>query len=184
MLKTETQVFGFLPPAVDKATGKTIDPGRPGVEITCTQMPCSLQREVFAWLIEQSPDALPEGVLRAKGGGKLTADGGLNFAYRWCRAILSAKGGIAYLQKQFGQHSVAKVNRNGTEVREPLDEGLCDELFGARISILLEWLVFNLIFNFADVVNLLPDWGKGIPSIVAAVMMDGAAEPAGEGKTE
>ena len=176
MLKTETQVFGEFPPAIDKATGKVIDPGKPGVQITCTQMPCSLQREVFAWLIEQSPDALPEGVLR---GGKVSGDGGLNFAYRWCRAILSAKGGIAYLQKQFGQHSVAKVNRNGSEVWEPLDDGLIDELFGARISILIEWLVFNLVFNFADVVNLLPTWGKDIPSIVAAVMMDGVEGTAG-----
>lgn len=181
MLKTETQFFGAYPPVIGP-DGAVVDPGRSGVEITCTQMPCSAQREVFAWLLEQAPGALPPGLV---GGVAAKSEAGLTFAYQWCRGILSARGGIAYLQKQFGTRCVARVVRDGKSTLEPLDEGLCDELFGAQLSILMEWLVFNLIFNFADVLNILPDWGKGIPSIMAAVMLDGmtpgTAKPKGEG---
>lgn len=184
MLKTETQTFGAFPPTIGPK-GEVLSPGRPGVEITSTQMPCSAQREVFAWLLEQAPGSLPPGLV---GGAASKSEAGLNFAYQWLRGILSAKGGIAYLQKQFGTRCVARVERDGKSVLEPLDEGLCDELFGAQMSILMEWLVFNLIFNFADVLNILPDWGKGIPSIMAAVMLDGmtpeTAKPKGEGSAQ
>jgi len=177
MLKTETQRFGETPPVTDTA-GAVLTPGNPGVEVTCTQMPCSLQREVFAWLLSQFPENLPENLIR---GRKATAEGAANFAYQVARRILAAPGGVAYLQKQFGQHSIARVQRNGKWQTEPLDEGLCDELFGARFSVLLEWLVYSLIFNFMDLINLLPDWGKELPAIVAAAMAgETPAEPRAE----
>ena len=169
MLKTETSFFGQFPPSIGPK-GEVLNPGSEGVEITCTQMPCSAQREVFAWILDKAPGAIPGGIV---GDVRAKSEAGVNFAYQWCKGILSAPGGIAYLQKQFGQRSTVKVQRDGKSVVEPLDEGNCDELFGARFSILLEWIVFSLIFNFADVLNLLPDWGKEVPSIVAAVMLDG-----------
>ena len=171
MLKTETQTFGDMAPTV--IDGKVIQPGRPGFEITSTQRPCSAQREVFAWLLKQAPGALPSGLA---GGIASQSESAVNFAYQWARGILSADGGIAYLQKTFGGRSVVKVDRGNGPQPYTLDEGMVDELFGADFSILLEWLVWSLIFNFSDVVNLMPEWGKGIASTVAAAMM-GASVP-------
>lgn len=170
-LKTESQVFGFIPP-------RDGSPGRKGVRITATQMPCSAQREVFARILSMLPERLPAEVSGGIQGGKLsmTEGSGLGAAYTVLRKVFADAEGVRYLSETFGRYSVVEVPRPGGAVPEGLSPELQDEIFGADFSMFLEWLTWSVVFNFSDVLNLLPEWGKEIPSAVgeAADALKGA----------
>ena len=174
-LKTETQVFGEIPPSRDE-TGKVVRPGRKGLRITSTQMPCSAQREVFARLLSMLPERLPAEV--SSGGalrGGLTEGDGLAAGYTVLRRVFSDAAGVKYLSETFGRYATVELPRevrtgDGRTDRREVPEGLSpeiqDEAFGADFSVFLEWLAWSVMFNFSDVLNLLPEWGKEIPSAV------------------
>ncbi len=178
MLKQETQEFGRVLPS--KASDGTVIPGQPGIKITVTQLPCSQQIPVFSWLVAQFPEVLPSGIVHDKG---VNSGKGLEVLYSVVRRLLAAPDGLQFLQRAFQVGCTVEVTRKGTTVVEPMTDGLIDELLGARLSIYLEWLVFCLIFNFSDLLTLLPAWGKEIPSAVAA-MAEGLTEPRSKGEPE
>jgi len=195
MLKTETNTFGEIAARVNLETGETVSPGRAGVKITATQLPVSRQREPFEYLCRNAlPENAPPELLHrfttpAGRGGPPDMPGAtegasgaaeralLAGAYSVVRRLAATPGAIEYLQGVFGTSSVTEVIRKGKPVTVPLTSEVWDEIAGGDLSIVLEFLAWSIVFNFASVVNLLPEWSKEAPSIVAAARDAGQTTP-------
>lgn len=194
MLKTETNDFGAKAARYNPETGECVSPEVPGLRITATQLPLSLQREPFEYLCRHAfPAALPGGLLSALDGGGVpkapdateTPAGGLggpgtlllSEAYAAVRRLAATPGALEYLQTVFSQNATVEITRKG---KAPAPVALTAQVWDefGTMPILLEFIAWAILFNFAEVINLLPEWSKEGPSIVAGAVEKATNKPA------
>lgn len=175
-LKKATQVFGRIEtpaeparpaiPADEFGPGEPARPAkaaevvRPGVSITCQQMPFSEGFDVLALITSATPERAPN----LQGSDESI---GLALAWAAFRGILSDAPKLRKLCQLFGAYCTVKV----PEGEDGLTPDKQAEVFGADYDVIAEWLWFCVNHNFGSLATMVPTAGK---QAISAAMGRGA----------